>query len=78
MNAVFLFLFAIASILVDGNGCLPGLNEMRSKIVAGILFAGGVIVNAIVAVVSHRKGRLLALLIALFYVAMVLPLIAWW
>ena len=78
INAIIFMLFVIASILVDGNDCILGLNKTWSNIIASILFVGGVSVNIVLAIRSHKKGKLVALLIALFYVAMILPLIAWW
>ncbi|MHC4981714.1 MAG: hypothetical protein ACYTF6_00910 [Planctomycetota bacterium] len=72
-NVVIVVLVIYASVFVDGNGRLPGLDERASMAVGIALLSAGLCADCMLAIVARGLAKLVAVLILAFYIAMVAP-----
>ena len=67
-----------ASITVDLNGCIFGLNSMVSTIIITLNIAYGIPVSIILIFAGKNwKSKLFAVLSLLFYFSVIIPAVAW-
>jgi hypothetical protein len=76
-NIAIFILILLGSILVDGNGRLPGLTEELSSVIAVVLFGLGVLMDLLLGWVDRKKWPIV-FGIAIVYVFMAIPAFAWW
>jgi len=74
-NLMLLAVVFLAGLLVDGNGCLPGLNETLSTVVAMGLMGAGLVVTPVLACLDRRR-LIYAIVMAALYLALLLPALA--
>ena len=70
MDVVVFLLVVVACLLVDGNGCLPGLNSSASSAIAFFLFGTAFVLNAAIAIGEPSLVRRLVACLILVAVAL--------
>ena len=73
-NLGFMVVAIILSVIVDMNGCVLGLGETMSWILATSVFGGGSIMAAILIGVSEGWRKIYGVIPLVFYLAMMAPM----
>jgi len=78
-NVLFLVAVFGLSALVDANGRIAGLSESVSGVIMGAVFVGALLAAGMLIVKTNGSSRAIGMLLAILYLALLLPLILpWW
>jgi hypothetical protein len=77
-NVVLAAAFLALSIMVDGNGCILGLNETFSMIASAVVVGGAMLAAGILIAQHGLARRICGVILEVVYIVSVFPLFTPW